>query len=173
VLPEDQQERDIHDIEHSLLPRHQFGIVLALLLVLCLLVGLWLLFRRRRTQTSEPVVPSLPAHEQAYDELRRLLAKELVEHGFIKEFYQGVSDILRRYLERRFGLRAPERTTEEFLAELTDADTLNTEQKALLSRFLQHCDLVKFARLEPGPKDIENTLAACRNVIDQTREEGS
>ncbi len=169
-LPADQQDRDIHDIEHSLLPPPGYGVALWSLLAAVLLAGLFFLLRRRRKQLPEAAAPPLPAHERAYAELRRLLAEKLVERGFVKEFYQGVSDILRRYLERRFGLRAPERTTEEFLAELTATDTLDAAQKALLGQFLQHCDLVKFAALEPGGEEIERTLAACRSVIDQTRE---
>ncbi|MDX9979052.1 MAG: hypothetical protein RBU25_03295 [Lentisphaeria bacterium] len=169
-LPADQQDRDIHDIEHSLLPPPGYGAALWSLLAAVLLAGLFFLLRRRRTRLPAAAAPPLPAHERAYAELRRLLAEKLVERGFLKEFYQSVSDILRRYLEHRFGLRAPERTTEEFLAELTATDTLNAAQKALLGQFLQHCDLVKFAALEPGGEDIERTLAACRSVIDQTRE---
>ena len=38
--------------------------------------------------------------------------------GRIKEFYERISNILRHYIEHRFDLHAPERTTEEFLYEL-------------------------------------------------------
>jgi hypothetical protein len=172
-LPEDQKDRDIHDIEHSLLPPPPSHMVLwlsvggggvALVVVVALLVW-W----RRRHRSEAPEL-RIPAHELAYAELRELVAANLVEQGLVKEFYQGVSNILRRYLERRFGLHAPERTTEEFLAELAADDTLSSEHKAVLGTFLQHCDLVKFAKLEPSEEEIQQTFDACKNVIEQTKE---
>jgi hypothetical protein len=138
-------------------------------LVLC---GALLVWWRRRHQPEAPEL-RIPAHELAYAELRELVEANLVEQGLIKEFYQGVSDILRRYLERRFGLHAPERTTEEFLAELAVDSTLSAEHKTLLSKFLQHCDLVKFAKLEPSEEEIQQTFDACKNVIEQTKEVAS
>ena len=71
----------------------------------------FLLRRKAGAEREEKI----PAHEQAYRELERLLARELIEKGQVKEFYAGVSGVLRRYIENRFGLKAPERTTEEFL----------------------------------------------------------
>jgi len=76
----------------------------------------WLLLRRRRAK--ELVRIFQPAHELAYARLRALVAENLVEQGRIKEFYERISGILRHYIEDRFDLHAPERTTEEFLAEL-------------------------------------------------------
>ncbi len=76
----------------------------------------WLLLRSRRAK--ELVRIFRPAHELAYARLRALVAENLVEQGKIKEFYERISGILRHYIEDRFDLHAPERTTEEFLAEL-------------------------------------------------------
>ena len=44
--------------------------------------------------------------EIAFDRLEALLAANLVEDGKIKEFYLGLSTILRHYIEERFRLRA-------------------------------------------------------------------
>lgn len=172
-LPEDQRNRDIHDIEHSALPPPGSHALLwwslggggAGLVALALLALWW-----RRRHRPAWVAPPIPAHELAYAELRELVAANLLEQGLVKEFYQAVSDILRRYLERRFGLHAPERTTEEFLAELATDATLSPEHKAVLGQFLQHCDLVKFAKLAPTEAEIQHTFDACKNVIEQTKE---
>jgi hypothetical protein len=80
-----------------------------------------------------------------------------------------VTLILRRYVERRFGLRAPERTTEEFLGELRETSVLDDGLKKLLRAFLQHADLVKFAQLRPLGDEIEGTLSSCRDFILATR----
>jgi hypothetical protein len=172
-LPEGQQDRDIHDIAHSVLPPKppRTALWLGLIgLVLVVLVSLVCLHWWRRCHQPEVAVVRTPAHELAYAELRELVAANLIEQGMIREFYQGVSDILRRYLERRFGLRAPERTTEEFLAELSTDNALNAEQKQLLKQFLQHCDLVKFAKLAPDETEVQHTFNACKRVIEQTKE---
>ncbi len=76
----------------------------------------WLLLRRRRAKQLVRVFR--PAHELAYARLRALVAENLVEQGKIPEFYERISGILRHYIEDRFDLHAPERTTEEFLEEL-------------------------------------------------------
>ena len=60
--------------------------------------------------------------------------------------------MLRHYIEDRFGLRAPEQTTEEFLAELRQKHVFGERQKDLLRAFLEHCDLVKFAELQTEPR---------------------
>jgi len=129
----------------------------------------WLLLRSRRAK--ELVRIFRPAHELAYARLRALVAEELVEAGRIKEFYDRISGILRHYIEDRFDLRAPERTTEEFLAELRFTDALSPAHKEMLGEFLTHCDLVKFAKHEPTTEQIQQTFDLVKDFIEKTRSE--
>ena len=101
--------------------------------------------------------------------LRDLVARDLVDAGQVKLFYQELTDIIRRYIENRFGLHAPEETTEEFLSELGRTDVLPPRHKALLQQFLQHADLVKFAELKPGTADIQKTFDSGKAFIEDTR----
>jgi hypothetical protein len=126
-------------------------------------------FLLRRKRQGGPVLVRLPAHEIAYRDLERLIAEDLPGKGEIKQFYQRVSDILRRYIENRFGLHAPEQTTEEFLAALGSDAKLAPGHKSLLKNFLQHCDLVKFAKHEPTTADIQKTFDGCKNFIGETK----
>jgi hypothetical protein len=132
-------------------------------------IGAWLL--RRRKQAQQVVRIFKPAHEVAYDRLRALVQAKLVEAGRIKEFYQAISDILRHYIEDRFKLHAPEQTTEEFLYTLAQTDDLPESDKVRLGEFLQHCDLVKFARHEPTPDQIQQTFDLVKVFIEKTRSE--
>ena len=91
--------------------------------------------------------------------------------GEAKLFYLRLSNILRHYIEDRFGLRAPERTTEEFMDELRSADALEPTHKGLLNDFPRHCDMVKFAEHQPSTQEIDNIIAACRRFIDETKVE--
>jgi hypothetical protein len=131
--------------------------------------AVWLLLRSRRVK--ERIRIFKPAHEVAYARLRALIAEGLIEKGQIKEFYERISGILRHYIEDRFDLRAPERTTEEFLAELRFADALSPSHKESLGEFLTHCDLVKFAKHEPTTEQVQQTFDLVKDFIEKTRSE--
>ena len=79
-----------------------------------------------------------------------------------------VSDVLRVYLEERFGLRAPERTTEEFLRDLEGGEALARGHRAELERFLSQCDLVKFAAARPTEHDHLATFALAEAFVATT-----
>ena len=137
--------------------------------IVALLIG-GIYFWRRRQADAETATPPL-AHETACGALEELLADRLVEAGEYKLFYLRLSNILRHYIEDRFGLRAPESTTEEFLLDLQKDKRLDGGDRNLLRQFLEHCDLVKFAELSPSSADIERTLATCRGFIDETKQQ--
>jgi hypothetical protein len=129
--------------------------------------GLWLYFRRKKTKTVVRIFKS--AHEIAYARLQSLIRRDLVKVGKVKEFYEGVSDILRHYIEDRFEMRAPERTTEEFLFEIRDTGVLSETDRKALTEFLTHCDLVKFAKHSPTNEQIQHTFDLAKNFIEQTK----
>jgi len=133
--------------------------------VVALAAIVWLL-RRRRRKAAEPT--PLPPHEWAFFALQRLEEDRLVETGRVQEFYFRLSGIVREYIERRFGLMAPERTTPEFLAEVRSASELNTKHKLLLGEFLQAADMVKFARYDPAPSEVQSALTTARVFVDET-----
>jgi len=128
------------------------------------ITALWLWRRWRKRATQLPVIPPLPAHVRAKQKLQEALA-------FIaqpKPFVIAVSDTARWYLEERFNFRAPERTTEEFLHELQRTDRLTRDQKDSLGTFLQSCDLVKFAKYEPGETELRDLHGAAVRLVEET-----
>jgi hypothetical protein len=131
------------------------------------IAGFWLYLRRKEAVELVRIFKS--AHEIAYDRLRALVKEDLVKKGKIKEFYGQISNILRHYIEHRFNLRAPERTTEEFLIELATADILDVADKEDLGEFLKHCDLVKFAKHNPATEQIQKTFDLVKNFIEKTK----
>jgi len=90
----------------------------------------------------------------------------------LDRFFVELSSIVRRYLENRFALHAPELTTEEFLAEMQRSPDLARSHQDLLSEFLRLADLVKFAGFVPGAADVERSTAAAERFLDETREPG-
>jgi hypothetical protein len=135
---------------------------LAALAVAAAGVVLWRLWKAKRSQI--PVEPLVPAHIRAKQKLEKALA--LISQP--KPFCILVSDTVRLYLEERFDFRAPERTTEEFLYELQATDLLLPEQKESLSRFLESCDLVKFAKYEPGETELRELHNSAVKLVTET-----
>jgi hypothetical protein len=170
LLGEQRAELNIDDIEDVLeMPRPKsFAWVWAMgVIAVVAIAGLWLYLRRKRVK--ELVRIFKPAHELAYERLRVLVNEDLVGAGKIKEFYERISDILRHYIEHRFSLRAPESTTEEFLAELANTEVLPASEKQRLGEFLKHCDLVKFAKHNPTTQQIQETFDLVKDFIEKTK----
>jgi hypothetical protein len=124
--------------------------------------------RSRRSEAAQIARIFRPAHEIAYEILRQIAEDRLVEAGRVREFYGRLTNCLRHYIEHRFQLRAPEQTTEEFLAEAEKADAL-AGRRSELQNFMEHCDLVKFARYEPSAEQINAALGMVQRFVDATR----
>ena len=125
----------------------------------------WILWRKFRIKNNliKPAVV-FPPHRRAKDRLRG--ASELISDPYA--FCSLVSDVLRAYVEERFDLKAPERTTEEFMEELRASTKLRGDHKLLLEDFLARCDLVKFARFEPTVPELEALLDSAYRFVDET-----
>jgi hypothetical protein len=132
---------------------------------LALVVLLFTLWKRRQNQLQQARPEILiPPHERA----RQKLAEALGWLHQPRPFCILVSDTIRLYLEERFRFHAPERTTEEFLYELQASDLLTPDQKQSLGDFLGRCDLVKFARYEPGEPELKDLYDAACRLVDET-----
>ncbi|MFA7171908.1 MAG: hypothetical protein WC340_00600 [Kiritimatiellia bacterium] len=83
--------------------------------------------------------------ERAMTELERLLRRNLPGQGLYKDFYIELTMVVRRYIERSHHIRAPEQTTEEFLAAASNHPSFTPEVLSQLKTFLESADLVKFA----------------------------
>src|SRR5207302_1278307 len=121
----------------------------------------------RRRLRPRPVLP--------YDlAMQRLVqARRLMVPDKGREFSIAVSEAVREYIEQRFGARAAHRTTEEFLHDLVEepGTQLLAHQK-LLSEFLNHCDLAKFARFFLSGDHMETLYGSARTFVARTRPEG-
>lgn len=133
--------------------------------VVVLAAAAYLTWKYWRRKAEEPVfVPIVPPHERARLKLQEALA--LINQP--RPFCILVSDTVRLYLEERFNFHAPERTTEEFLHELKASDLLLSDQKQSLGEFLSVCDMVKFARYEPGPPELQALHESAVRLVDET-----
>lgn len=135
---------------------------LAAVVVIAILRLAWVYWQKQRLRAA--FVPPVPAHIRAKQALEKAL--EIIAQP--KPFCILVSDTVRFYLEERFNFRAPERTTEEFLRELSATDLLQPEQKESLGNFLESCDLVKFAKYEPGDNELRDLHNSAVKLVEET-----
>jgi hypothetical protein len=106
-------------------------------------------------------------HEIALQHLAE--ARRLMDPDRAREYCFEVSGIVRRYIEERFWLQAPQLTTEEFIRELVEArEALLATHRTLLGDFLGHCDLAKFAGWRYCRPDLEAMQASAETFVTRT-----
>jgi len=137
-------------------------LIAAIALILCT-VAVVLIARYRR---GRPFAIT-PAHELALTALDRLLERNLVKASLLEPFFVELSGILRTYIERRFDVRAPELTTEEFLLQAATNDAL-TGHRGRLKEFLSLADQVKFATYRPPGDDVDQSVNVVRQFVRET-----
>ena len=146
------------------------AVLIAICLVVALLALLLLaLLSIKRKEATKDLPPLRPPDEIALERLKALQEKGYMENMEHEPFYVELSDIVRHYLEGRFALHAPDRTTEEFLREAASTNVLSREHQNLTASFLEQCDLVKFARHTPNREAMNDGIMAATRLILETR----
>lgn len=133
-------------------------------IVLVGLAAIWLFRRLRQGRT----VAQLPPYEEALATLDAIAAQDLPGKAAYKAYYTGVTDTVRRYVERRYGLPMLERTTDEIRHTLIDSEIQTTQQLALIN-MLTDADLVKFAKVTPDNASARQLMTDARLFVEATR----
>lgn len=102
--------------------------------------------------------------ERAWVELDRLVKKGLPGRGRYKDFYVELTMVVRRYIQRQYGVKAPNLTTEEFLRNERIAE-LSKGRVENLKAFLESADLVKFAGVQATPEMADDATASARDYL--------
>jgi hypothetical protein len=141
-----------------------------LIIFLLLLAGLYYWWRKQRKKADyvPPPEPEPLPHEWALMKLDELEARRLWQTGEVKEHYTLLTAVLREYLERRYGIKALEQTSDEIIAQLrnqqlSEALLVDTEQ------LLSAADLIKFAKADPGVDLHAATIERVRNFVRETK----
>lgn len=130
------------------------------LLAAIAVVVVWLLIRilrkyKKNKTGIEPVINPDPAHVIAFRELEKLKDEMLWQKGETKKYYTRLTDILRQYLENRYGIFSLELTTSETLNELVKKGFKKDASYNNLKSILSGADLVKFAKYKPLQEENE------------------
>ena len=135
------------------------------LILLIILIIVW----RKRSRKERAIL----AHETALQKLAQ--AQQLIDAHEIDSFVTLIDQTLRTYIEQRFGVSARRQTTREFITTITKSKKRVEEQltsnKSRLQTWLEHCDMVKFAKADMSDETMGEMLTNLHSFIDSTRME--
>lgn len=113
--------------------------------------------------------PPVPPHVAAIKALEALHHQKLWQNGRYKQYYSGITDILRTYIAARYGIGAMEMTSDEIIEAMRDVE-LPRKSALDLTSILRDADLVKFAKAEPDAEQNENDYTRAYYFVEATKE---
>lgn len=172
----DTTTQQIYDIKPPIKTPLRFGEIsgylLRILLGLIVLgVIAYVLIRRlqRKPLLGGAPAPEDPPHVAAIKSLEKLHAQKLWQSGKQKQYYTRLTDILRAYMQRRYGFRAMEYTSAEILAKLRNEE-LSERTRKRIENLLPLSDFVKFAKYVPDAQQNEDAYQDAYYFVEETKE---
>ena len=167
-------KEDIRALKPPIEIRGTYWSYLLLLPILALLAaGGFFYYRQRSRGLALPEIPEelkKPAWEVALLELDSLRESDLLKKKEIKRYITILSDVVRKYIQRRFEISALDRTTEEIQREMKSLK-LDQTIRELITGLLFFCDLVKFAKYVPSTVEVEESTDQAYSIVKLTRPE--
>lgn len=129
----------------------------------------WVVWRKwRRKPVFGHAKPQDPPHVVAIRELEALHHQKVWQNNKHKLYYTRLTDIIREYIDGRYGVGAMEMTSDKILESLRE---YGLSQKSFedLSRLLSTADLVKFAKHIPDVEENENAYTDAYYFVEETK----
>ncbi len=164
------KDKTMRDIRPPYIPVNWIWWILCgcvLILIAYLIRRFWLSTRADRSAAIEVAQDSRPADEIALSKIQFLLQSGLWEKKEYKLFYIELGEILREYFWRRFQLDVSADTSVELLRRVRQNPTLSPFSQ-LLRDYLNSADLVKFAKVAPSQKTMQQDVSAVTTVVRKT-----
>ena len=193
-VPVDTASMDFRDIKPIMeLPFDWKGLLqmasIILLVLLILAVGVYVLVRylkKKPILSIEKPEIQAPAHITALQALDKIKAEKLWQHGREKEYYTQLTDVLRLYIEKRFGINAMEMTSDEILLVVSRQLSVNSQPITndyrlmttdyrlstidYLKQILKNADLVKFAKQKMLPNENDLSIENSYLFVNETKQ---
>ena len=129
----------------------------------------WLKLRKREIKNLfRAPEPKLSPYEVAVRDLSDLKSRNLCAGGMEKEYYTRLTDILRIYLQDRFGINAMEMTSSQIMRTLESRDEMKMSAR-LMRQILEIADFVKFAKVRPLPEDNVKSFNSAMQFVEDTK----
>lgn len=129
-----------------------WGWILVVIIIILGAIFALLLYKKKLPIALTPAQKEIPPYELAMQLLERLRDEKLCERGQEKEFYTRLTDILRSYIDSRFGINAMEMTSTQIIESL-NSNNETVDSKSYVEQVLEIADFVKFAKVRPLPDD--------------------
>jgi len=113
--------------------------------------------------------PERPAEEVALEQLDRIREEKIWTQGHTKQYHTELTDVLRTYIAKRFGVASTEKTSDETLQAMKPILNEQRELHASLSKVLRLADLVKFAKWQATPDENEQALHIAYDFVNETK----
>jgi len=179
TYPVDTETKKFFDIKNVISPPFVLwdyagiiGIIIGVIILILLgwyFYGVWK-GKRALNLFKKPEEPKLPPHVVALNELDEIKSQKLWQQGLSKLYHSSITDTLRKYIEERFGIHAPEMTSGETLEEIKQINETNAVYDNL-KQILQLADFVKFAKYQPLPDENDLSITNAYLFVNQTKEE--
>lgn len=131
-------------------------------------LGAWWRARCKKLMEEAAKEPDLSPEDEALLKLSRLYDSNLLRKGKVKEYFLELSEILKRYFEKRFEIAALESTTSEILRDLKRKEIENS-LSVKIQTVLETADLVKFAKWNLSPVEIIKTHQMAKALVEEAR----
>ncbi len=147
--------------------RNWVWIAIAIAIIIAGIICAILLTKKGR-QIILPAKKPIPPYEYAIMQLNELKDHHLWENGQEKEYYTRLTEILRDYLERRFGINAMEMTSTQIIEHLSQNQETK-EPNRYMKEILQAADFVKFAKVKPESDDNVKAFNSAMQFVEDTK----
>jgi len=144
-------------------------LIVGLAAILIAGILIYYFIRRRKSKEKEEYIDPRPAWEIAYADLAVLRDQRLPEKGEIKRFYFELSEIMKRYLGKKFEFNAVDMTTVE-IGDVLAAIVVNADVHRDFMAFFEHADLVKFAKYMPPEQRPNEDWTAAYELVNRTKD---
>lgn len=161
--------KDVQD--NPLMESEVVGIFLCSLLVIGLsfLIAFLLirLLQKRPIIVQVHTIQYVPAHEKALEQIDVIKQQHTASLFSPKDYYTQLTDVLRTYIEQRFGFRAMEMTSSEIIKKLQGVG--DKQMISELHHLFMTADLVKFAKYETYMNEDDSNLVNAIRFVDDTK----
>lgn len=158
-------------IERPITMKEVFPWILGVLLLVLLGFVVWFLLKRRKPkvdENGEPIKgPVVPPYNKAIDDLANLRQQKLWQVGKVKEYYSGLTDIAREYIEGQFDINAVEMTTDDILEEVKEL-RFDAQLYAKLKETMEVADLVKFAKYSTSSLENDQAMNDMTDFVNES-----
>ena len=160
-------------IDQPISMKEVFPWILGALVLALLGLIVWYVIKHRKPrvdENGEPVKgPVTPPYDKAIGDLESLKQQKLWQVGKVKEYYSGLSDIAREYIEGQFNVNAVEMTTDDILRDVKELN-FDPEIYGKLKDTMELSDLVKFAKYTTSPLENDNAMSDMTDFVNKSYE---